>query len=358
MSTVTADPDTSFPLSMFGIGKKPVPVAPPPPETPMLPMMVVGTALALVVASLLMSKKKSRHAPRSEPVIYMWPPKEGHSEDLVMGSPVSLPCRVAQWTVVYNKLPVDLVGIDFAKDLRSPEALETNPIHSVPWLVAYSGSTKTGINGSEALCGYLCDKYRDLVPETFLPSDPIQKAKVMEVFNFIYTVCYRATMYQYVYPAMGLMSECQYDICKRDFALDQVEAWAKAVPGPFFFGNWPTLADFTWASLFLGNSWTKDEHFKMEWKHSEVIAKYPHSKKVIDAVLALPAIAAHLKVGYGENCPDIITWNDHVTKMIMAHDMPGTGRKFNRYPDGPTVHPNDVSADVGGSKAKFDMPLP
>lgn len=38
-------------------------------------------------------------------------------------------------------------------------------------------------------------------------------------------------MYQYVYPLMGLMTECQYDLCKRDFALDQVEAWAAANPG-------------------------------------------------------------------------------------------------------------------------------
>ena len=78
------------------------------------------------------------------------------------------------------KLPVDLCGIDFAKDLNSPECLEVNPVHSLPFLVAYRDGKRVGINGSEAIVDYLCHKYRSLVPETFYPSDPLERASILE----------------------------------------------------------------------------------------------------------------------------------------------------------------------------------
>ena len=99
--------------------------------------------------------------------------------------------------------------------------------------------------------------------------------QVDEIFAFINGVVYRSTMYQYVYPTMGLMTECQYDLCKRDFALDQVESWAKLHAGPFFFGDSPTIADLVWASLWLGNNWVQVTHVA---SHAVALARHarPH----------------------------------------------------------------------------------
>ena len=64
-------------------------------------------------------------------------------------------------------LPVDLCGVDFAKDLNSPECLAVNPVHSLPFAIVYGADGKqTGINGSEAICTFLIKKYRDKVSPT------------------------------------------------------------------------------------------------------------------------------------------------------------------------------------------------
>lgn len=220
---------------------------------------------------------------------YAYPPPDDHAEDIAMVAGASLPCRVISWIIKAFDLPVDLCGIDFAKDLMTPENLKLNPVHSLPFLRSHEGGSETGINGSEAILDFLCSKYREQVPDSFYPSAPLARAKVMEKFHFINVVAYRATMYQYVYPTMGLMSECQYDLCKRDFALDTIEAWCKESSGQFMCGDAPCVASYVLASLYVGNCWVQDAKFEgLPWRHCDVIEKYPCTKRVIDAVLALP----------------------------------------------------------------------
>lgn len=288
----------------------------------------------------------------------MWPPPEDHADDVVCGVGMSMPCRMVFWIVKQFDLPVDICGIDFAKDLNSPACLEVNPIHSLPFMVAYGkDGSKTGINGSEAILDYLCSKYRDKVPDSFYPADPLAKAKVMEKFNHIQSTCYRATMYQYVYPLMGLMTECQYDLCKRDFALGIVEDWAKGSPGTFLTGENPTVADFVLASLFCGNNWVQDEAFKgLPWRHCDVIDQYPASKKAIDAVLALKGVAEINDLNL-EGAPGCNLWNTVIAKDALGKEL-NKGRNFAVVgaEGGPMLHPNAVPY-VPGMKEYYDKPL-
>ena len=131
----------------------------------------------------------------------------------------------------------------------------------------------------------------------------------MEKVAFISNVCYRATMYQYVYPTMGLMTECQYDICKRDFSLDIVEGWAKENDGPYFCGANPSLADLYWVNLWLGNNWVMNDDFELPWKHKDVIDKYPASKKIIDGMLEIPAVKTVCDQSLGEGDAGVTTVN-------------------------------------------------
>jgi len=313
-------------------------------------------APAAIIGASLMSKPG---VGKVVPDIYMWPPKSDHAEDLVAGSPVSLPCRVIYWVIYNFGLPVDIVGIDFAKDLRSPELMKYNPIHSVPVLISYENADGIGINGSESILTYICTKYRSLIPDSFYPVSVLKMAKVTEIFSFIYTTGYRATMYQYVYPCFGLMTECQYDLCKRDFFLDELEKFASLHSGPFFFGIEPTFADFAWASLVTGNGWVDEPEFEIPWKLKNVLPKYPNAQAVYDGVMALPEIAEFHTIDIGEGCPSAFTWNKYVTKQIMSPSLPGTGRKFKQFTtDGESmVHPNDIPYMPAGTKELYDMPL-
>jgi glutathione S-transferase len=282
---------------------------------------------------------------------YMYPPPEDHKEDVLCIVGISLPCRVCAYIVKLFDLPVDLCAIDFATQLYSPELLELNPVHSLPFLIAYKGSEKVCINGSEAISVYLINKYRSKVPESFFPSEPLAAAKVNEKVAFIMNVAYRSTMYQYVYPTMGLMSECQYDACKRDFALDVVEGWAKANSSKFFDAE-VTLADLCWYSLWLGNNWVKTAEGmdKLPWKHADVIDKYPASKAIIEACAALPGVKevdgwCVFEGSY--QIASITQWNDGGAFGMLKIDNMAKTRTFKF--DGPTIHPNQVpyAGDAG-----------
>jgi hypothetical protein len=168
-------------------------------------------------------------------------------------------------------------------------------------------------------------------------------------------VCYRATMYQYVYPLIGLMTECQYDLCKRDDCLKMVETWA-AAGKPYFEGENPSLADFYWYNLWLGNNWTQMDEIKVPWKHKDVIAKYPASKKIIDAVEALEGPAAVISQSLGEGDAPITVVNQTGMFGSLPGQMPGNARKFNVFGEGESLHPNAV-AYAGDKKASIDMPL-
>lgn len=286
---------------------------------------------------------------------YMWPIPEDHKEVVLCGNGASLPCRVAWMMAKMFNLPVDLCGIDFAKHLYSPECLEVNPVHSVPFMVVFSaGGKKTGINGSEAITNFLIKKYRNLIPDSFMPTEPLAEANVNEKVAFVLGATYRATMYQYVYPTMGLMTECQYDICKRDFCLDQIEAWATENAGPYFCGAEPSLADLYWVNLWLGNNWVAIDDIVLPWKHKDVIEKYPNSKVIIDSMLANDGVKAvcSASIGEGDACIDVVNTTGFFG--MLAKKMPGEGRKFN-FDDGAAMHPNMVG--YSDKKATIDMPL-
>jgi len=289
-----------------------------------------------------------------EPKSYMFPPRDDATEDVLCTSPGSVPCRVCMYVVKAFALPVDFCGIDFAKDLFSAGALALNPIHSVPFLInKTAGSAAVGINGSETILEYLCAKYAHLVPETFLPSQPLKRAKVMEKVNFISIVLYRATMYQYCYPLMGLMSECQYDLCKRDFALDVVEAWCKE--GADIGGSSPTLADFWLASLHMGNCWTSDTSFDalpVKWER-DLLPKYPSMQATILALLANEGVQSVNTTSISEAAMDIVSFNKFASPKFLAKQLPA-GRDFVYDRKDGMVHPNAV-AFMPNMKAIFDQ---
>lgn len=257
-------------------------------------------------------------------------------------------------------LPVDLCAVDFATQLYSPELLALNPVHSLPFLLHYEGGKATSINGSEAITAYLISKYRSKIPESFMPSDHFAAAKVNEKVAFIMGVVYRATMYQYVYPTMGLMSECQYDACKRDFALDTVEAWAKEVADSnFLCGPEVSLADLCWYSLWQGNNWSKNAEGmdKVPWKHWEVINNYPASKAVIDACAALNGVQevddwAQFSEDPPIQCASINTAIQAGFFGMLSADKMAQTRTFKF--DGDSIHPNQVPY-AGEAGAAFNV---
>jgi len=288
---------------------------------------------------------------------YMWPVPEDHSEVVICGNGASVPCRALFMVIKQFDLPVDMCGIDFQKHLYTPEHLAVNPIHSIPVALIYDptkpDAAPVSINGSEAIIIFLKDKFGDLIPETFISSDPTKKAAMMQKFFFVSTTVYRATMYQYVYPTMGLMSECQYDICKRDFSLGIVEDWAKA-GSPYFEGAEPSWADFFFYSLWQGNNWVGNDDFKdLPWRHKDVIDKYPASKAIIDAVAALEGVKHVSSTPLGEGDAPVEMVNATGFFGMLAKQMPGNARKFN-FTDGGTMHPNMVG--YSEEKGKFDMP--
>jgi len=305
-------------------------------------------------------KKMSEPAEKiSEPdgKAYMWPVPADHAKVVVCGNSASLPCRALFMTIKHFNLPVDMCGIDMAKDLNSPEHLEVNPIHSIPVALVYDKSKPdalpVSISGCESIIYFLKDTFGDLIPDSFISSDPIKKAKMMQKYFFINGVVYRSTMYQYVYPLFGLMTECQYDICKRDFSLDIVEDWAKAGT-PYFEGTEPSWADFFWYSLWLGNNWAAIDDIKVPWKHMDVIDKYPASKAIIEkvALLAGPKHVYGTAIGEGDASAEMV--NSTGFFGMLSKTMPGNARKFAfEVP----VHPNMVAYVGEDAKKAIDMPL-
>jgi len=290
----------------------------------------------------------------------MFPPPETHAEDVLFCSPVSNPCRVVMYIVIMFDLPVDFCGIDFAKDLHCEVALAQNPIHSLPWLNAYqSGRPVIGMNGSETIIDYLCSKYRVLIPESFYPIEPLRRAQVMEKYHFINSVVYRATVYQYVYPLVGLMTECQYDLCKRDFSLKVLEDWVQS--SPYFGGNELCVADLALVSLHLNCLWTMDPKFDelpIKWER-DLLPKYGGLKRIIDQVLDHPSVKEVNSTALGENCPSAIMWNEMITPQMLSKSLPGKGREFcfdNAAEQGGMIHPNAVP-HVPGMSQVFDKPL-
>lgn len=136
-----------------------------------------------------------------------------------------------------------------------------------------------------------------------------------------------------------------------------MEGWAKATTGPYLQGDAPSVADFVLASLYLGNGFTQDEAFKeLPWRHVDVIEKYPATKKAIDAVLALPAVAASNDTPMNEASPSINMWNGGIAKNVLGKQL-NAGRTFavTGPEGGPMVHPNAVKF-VPGAKEHFDKP--
>lgn len=283
---------------------------------------------------------------------YVWPPPEDRADDVLCVVGISLPCRVCMYLVKLFDLPVDLCGIDFGTQLYSPELLELNPIHSLPFLVNYKDGKATCINGSEAITGYLIAKFRSKVPDSFFPADPVAAAQMNEKVAFVMGVCYRATMYQYVYPSMGLMSECQYDACKRDFALDVVEGWAKSSGGDFLGGESISLADCCWYSLWLGNNWVKtiEGKDKLPWTHEGAMEKYPNSKKAIDKCATVEGIKAVDDWMVAKDDIQVASINVAIENKFFGMLNPDNMAKNRTFKfDGDMIHPNQVpyAGDAG-----------
>lgn len=190
--------------------------------------------------------------------------------------------------------------------------------------------------------------------------DPLRGAAIAEKCAYITNTAHRATTFQYVYPALGKMSECQYDLCKRDFCLDIVESWAKESrePGSFQVGGL-SLAELCWYSLWLANSMvSNDEKFegRLPWRHCEVVENYAHSKVILDAVEALAAVQEvnDMKLERGHiHLPSINGAIEAGMYGFLSPDSLAGARRFKQ--SGDQIHPDMVG--YSSRKVEFDQVL-
>jgi len=233
-----------------------------------------------------------------------------------------MPCRACMYLIEMFDLPVDFCGVDFAKDLHSTSLLKLNPIHSLPCMGVRSGNEENGVNGSEAIISYLLVKFNHKVSDDFWPDNVLQQAKIMEKMHFINSVVYRATVYQYAYPCMGLMSECQYDLCKRDFALKQVETWCSE-SGDYLAGSSMSVADLYLAALDMACHMTQAPKFSnLPWRWCTSIREFPMIDKTLQLLKQHPAIHRVNTTPLGENCCDAHTWNQYVAVELSLRICP------------------------------------
>mmetsp|Transcript_25682 Transcript_25682/g.59201 ORF Transcript_25682/g.59201 Transcript_25682/m.59201 type:complete len:292 (+) Transcript_25682:41-916(+) len=279
-------------------------------------------------------------------------PADKKTGDVIYGAANSTPCRFVWCIVSMFDLPVDLAHIDWATDLRSPETLAENPIHSVPWLKNLD--TGVCINGSESIAAYLVAKYRAQIADSFMPSDPLAAGVVSEKVAFIMSTMYRATMYQNIYPLMGLMTECQYDICKRDFTFSICEDWASKGKG--MGGAEVTMADLAYYCVHMGNSWVDDDETfsHLPWRLKNVKSKYANLMKVVGRCESHPGIQAIDKIDLGPTRPNIMAMIGGGAKMFFGQAKLPKGRTFAHLAE--TIHPNDVIYTPAEVKATVDIP--
>jgi len=315
-------------------------------------------------------QKKAQDYP--DPKVYMWP-EEGdwasvkeHSEDVLVVFPISAACTPVMMLAKECGLPVDFCGINYQTDLNGKVALALNPIHSAPFLLVFENGDPQpayAINDSLAIINYLAVKYANMIPDHVLPVEAGPRGKVMEKTQFINGVLYRSTAYQYIYPLIGLMTECQYDISKRDFAMEIVDKWCADSGSAFLSGkDKPGYADFALAAIHGTNCWTRDESFNVaiKWER-DLLPKYPNMKKCIDALLEYPAIKEVRNVTIGDpqvtNCPSTETWTNFVAKQAMGNEMPADGRMF-KFDAEKIPHPNWLLAPgMEETRKLFDMPI-
>jgi len=158
---------------------------------------------------------------------------------------------------------------------------------------------------------------------------------------------------------MGLMSECQYDLCKRDFALKIVDDWSES--SAYLGGEELCVADLALVSLHVNCLWTKDEKFNalpIKWER-DLLPKYGGLKRVIDHLLGNPSVSEVNATALGENCPSADVWNEAIAPQMVAHEMPGKSREFcfdHPQDKGGMIHPNAVPY-VPGMNDVFNKPI-
>ena len=119
------------------------------------------------------------------------------------------------------------------------------------------------------------------------------------------------------------------------------------------------MAELSWYSLWLTNSLvSNDEKFKgrLPWRHCEVADNYVHSKAIIDAVEALPAIAEvnELKLERGHiQLPSINAAIKAGMFGFLSPDSLAAARRFKQRGD--QIHPDMVG--YSSRKLEFDMCL-
>jgi len=269
---------------------------------------------------------------------------------------MSCACRPLMYMIELFNLPIDFCGIDFGKDLNSEACLKLNPIHSIPFMVVNDNGENASFNGGEAILSFLLLKYRDMIPSSFYPSDPLSQAKLWEKYHFVHSVLERATLYQYVLPLMGMMSECQYDLCKRDFALNMVEGWCSK--GKFVCGDTLSFVDLDLLSVHQTNMFNQHESFDVPWKWAEKLPNYPSMHRLLTETL--PKMDAILKINttsLGDGAPATILFQEQVAHNVLPHKLPGRGRMFQYDASDGMIHPNAVPYLPTEMKNIFDKPV-
>ncbi len=115
------------------------------------------------------------------------------------------------------------------------------------------------------------------------------------------------------------------------------------------------MADLFWHSLWMGNCWVADDKYsKLPWRHGDVIAKYPASKQIIDAVDKLPAVREVCDLMIGDGAPSATLVAQTGFFGMIQPELPGNARKFNFSA---SLHPNFVGSAPIEVKSTIDMPL-
>ena len=175
---------------------------------------------------------------------------------------VSNTSRPVRALIAENKLPIEIVSLDFYKgEHASAPYTDLNPNGLVPTL----DDDGFILTESSAIMKYLADKF-DL---PLYPKGLRERAKVNELMDWFNTGFYRDYAYNVVYPQIYPHHKRPDDVTQKgtiDWGKGQTQKWLKVLNdhwlgkgNKFLCGNQLTIADLFGAGLLTCGHVTRDE---------------------------------------------------------------------------------------------------
>jgi len=180
----------------------------------------------------------------------------------------SAPCRIVQMTLSVLNLKHEEITVDlFSGEHKTPEYLELNPQHTVPFLI----DGDLGLNESRPICSYLLSKYgkRPLHQHLYPLEDLALKAKIDQRLYFDLGTFYATVVQDYV---AVLFEGCKGPNKELEDKYVEVLGWVTAMVKRGYVADTDhvTLADLSFVSTFstlkaMGSVDTKKYPFIEAW---------------------------------------------------------------------------------------------